>query len=146
MPVTTDITTLSTTAASNSPAGTEDRTTTDDYLRQIHAFIATLYADKAALTIPSVTTTGLTAGTTHKGKCLSTSGDITVPNSTFVAGDVFSVYNNSASAVSIIQGSGVTLRLGGSTTTGSRTLAARGMATVWFNGASEAIVSGAGVS
>jgi hypothetical protein len=44
VPVTTDITALSTTAASNSPPDTEQRTTADDYIRQIHAFIASLYA------------------------------------------------------------------------------------------------------
>lgn len=161
MPVSTDITSLSTTAASNSPADTEQRTTADDYFRQIHAFIATLYADKANIAGPTFTgtvtlpggeagyrkivrvaSTGETLATTMVGKCVATTGDMTVPNSTFAAGDAVSIYCNSSSAVSIIQGSGVTLRSAGTATTGTATLAAYGMATVWFNTASEAIVSG----
>lgn len=49
MPVPTVITDLSTTIATNSPAGSEDRTTADDYLRALSAFIAQLEANKAAL-------------------------------------------------------------------------------------------------
>ena len=41
---------------------------------------------------------------------------------------------------------GLTLRLAGTATTGNRTLAARGLATIWFNSASEAVASGPGVS
>ncbi|MBA2412574.1 MAG: hypothetical protein H0V63_07075 [Burkholderiaceae bacterium] len=40
MPVPTLITELSTTAASNSPAGTENASTMDDYMRTLSAFIA----------------------------------------------------------------------------------------------------------
>jgi hypothetical protein len=69
-----------------------------------------------------------------------------VPSATFGAGDAVSIYNDSASAITITQGSGLTLRQGGTTNTGNRTLAPRGMATVWFNSASEAIITGAGVS
>ena len=50
------------------------------------------------------------------------------------------------SAITLTQGSGLTLRLAGGATTGNRTLAARGFATIWFNSTSEAIVSGTGVS
>jgi hypothetical protein len=40
----------------------------------------------------------------------------------------------------------LTLRLAGTATTGSRTLAARGIATLWFIVPSECIISGAGVT
>lgn len=42
MPVPASITELSTTAGNNSPAGSESPTTTDDYIRALSAFIASL--------------------------------------------------------------------------------------------------------
>jgi len=94
--------------------------------------------------IPRSTTT-TTAAVGDVGKCIAVSAGITIPNSTFAAGDAVSIYNDSASAVTITAGV-TTLRLAGTTTTGNRTLAPRGMATVWFNSATEAIISGAGVT
>lgn len=95
--------------------------------------------------IPRSTTTG-TAVLADVGKCIAISAGLTIPASTFSAGDAISVYNNSASSVTLTQGSGLTLRLAGTTTTGNRTLAARGIATIWFNSATEAVISGAGVT
>jgi hypothetical protein len=94
--------------------------------------------------IPRSTTSG-TATTADVGKAIAVSAGITIPNSTFAAGDAISIYNDSASAITITAGVS-TLRLAGTTTTGNRTLAARGMATIWFNSATEAVISGAGVS
>lgn len=94
--------------------------------------------------IPRSTTSG-TAATTDVGKVIAVSAGITIPNSTFAAGDAVSIYNDSASPITITAGV-TTLRLAGTTTTGNRTLAVRGMATVWFNSATEAIISGAGVA
>lgn len=91
-------------------------------------------------------TTSSTATTGDVGKCIAVTAGITIPNATFSAGDAISIYNDSASAVTITQGASLTLRQAGTTNTGNRTLAARGMATVWFNSSSEAIISGAGVS
>lgn len=86
-----------------------------------------------------------TAALSDVGKCLNASSNVTVPNNVFFQGHAFSVYNNSAAAISIIAGV-TTLRLAGTTTTGTRTLAARGMATVWFEGPTEAVCMGAGVT
>ena len=94
--------------------------------------------------IPRSTTT-TTAVVGDVGKCIAVSAGITIPNSTFAAGDAVSIYNDSASAVTITAGV-TTLRQAGTTNTGNRTLAARGMATIWFNSATEAIISGAGIS
>lgn len=80
-----------------------------------------------------------------RGQAYATTGGLTIPSATFAAGDCVSIYNDSAAAVTITQGSGLTLRQAGTTNTGNRTLAARGMCTVWFNSGSEAIISGAGV-
>ena len=54
--------------------------------------------------------------------------------------------NNSGASQTITQGSGVTLHNSADATTGNRTLAARGMATVWFASASVAYISGAGLT
>jgi hypothetical protein len=91
-------------------------------------------------------TTGGTAALTGRGHCYASTGNVEVPANVFAAGDAFSVYNNSASSITLTQGAGLTLRQGGTTNTGSRTLAARGMATIWFNSTTEAIVTGAGLS
>ena len=71
---------------------------------------------------------------------------ITVPASVFAANDVVTVYNNSAGSLSLTQGTGLTLRLVGTATTGSRTLAQRGLATLVFISATECVVSGGGVT
>jgi hypothetical protein len=94
--------------------------------------------------IPRSTTT-TTAVVGDVGKCIAVTAGITIPNSTFAAGDAVSIYNDSGSAITITAGV-TTLRQAGTANTGNRTLAARGMATVWFNSATEAIISGAGVS
>jgi|GEM_PF-1999743 len=96
--------------------------------------------------IPKSGTVSGTLTASHVGYCLPATGGITVPNAVFAAGDAVSIYNNSASSITITQGASLTLRLAGTTTTGSRTLAPRGMATIWFNASNEAIISGAGVS
>jgi len=80
-----------------------------------------------------------------RGKTLQATATQTVPNSTFAAGDVVSVYNNSGSAITLTA-TITTMRLAGTATTGSRTLAARGLATVYFLSGTECIVSGAGVT
>lgn len=92
--------------------------------------------------VPLTVTTGQTATIAAIGGGYLTSGNITVPSATFAQGDIFTVINNSGTAISIVQGSGMTLRLVGTATTGSRTLAQRGIATVIFVSASEAIVTG----
>ncbi len=61
----------------------------------------------------------------------------------YAAGTAFTFYNNSASDVTITQGSSLTLRLGGTTTTGNRTLLKRGIASIWCNSTTEYIMSGA---
>jgi hypothetical protein len=88
--------------------------------------------------IPRTTTFSAAA----KGQRVAITAGVTIPASTYAAGDVFSFYNDSAVDVLITQGSGLTLRLDGTTTTGNRTLRARGTCSVWFNSATEAIITG----
>lgn len=93
--------------------------------------------------VPRTSGTGKTMAVSDIGKCYATTGACTIPASVFDVGDALMIYNNSATAVTLTQGSGLTLRLSGTTNTGNRTIFARGIATIWFNSATEAIVSGA---
>lgn len=82
-----------------------------------------------------------------RGKMIAISAGVTISATDgWAAGDAFSFYNDSGSAITLTQGAATTLRLAGTGSTGSRTLAARGMCTVWANSSSEFIMSGAGLT
>ena len=87
----------------------------------------------------------LVAGVAGEAVYISTGG-VTVPNSVMSAGDAVTIINNSGSDQTITQGSGVTMYNSADASTGNRTLAARGMATLWFASASVCYISGAGLS
>ncbi|WP_374649467.1 hypothetical protein [Rhizorhabdus sp.] len=84
------------------------------------------------------------------GQLLSLSaGDVILPANATVAfslGDAISIYNNASGSRTISGAAGVTLRLAGSTSTGSRTLGTRGLCTVIKIGTDEWVIAGAGVS
>jgi hypothetical protein len=81
------------------------------------------------------------------GKHISiTTGGVTVPESIFAVGDNITIFNNSSSNQTITQGSGVTLRAGGSTATGNRTLAGYGVATVLCVGPDSFVITGTGLT
>ena len=77
-----------------------------------------------------------------------TSGGVTVPDDVFSAagGDAVTIINNSGSDQTITQGSGVTMYNTADGSTGNRTLAGRGMATLLFTAVDNAYISGAGLS
>ncbi len=77
-----------------------------------------------------------------KGECLAVSAGQTLNTSDMATGRCFSLYNDSASTITLTQGSGVTLRKHGTTTTGNLTVAVRGMVTIWCNSGTEAIAMG----
>ena len=84
---------------------------------------------------------------TDNGKYISTTtGGIIVPPSIFSVGQLVSVYNNSGSNITIAGGSGVTLRLVGTATTGNRTLSNYGLATILCVASNTFVVTGGGVS
>jgi hypothetical protein len=74
-----------------------------------------------------------------------TTGGVTVPSGVFVSGDVVSIYNNSASSQTITT-TAVTCYLVGTATTGNRTLAQRGLATLLCVGTNEFVISGGGLT
>lgn len=79
--------------------------------------------------------------------CSSAADDITVQASGQPPeGSVVFVKNDTGGSIDIIQGSGMTLTLDGTATTGSRTLAAAGRAYIRFEAAGTASVGGLGVA
>ena len=75
-----------------------------------------------------------------------TTGGVTVPSGIFSAGDAITIYNNSSSSQTITQGASVTMYIAGTSTTGNRTLAGRGLCTVLCVASNEFVISGAGLS
>ena len=112
---------------------------------------ATFTATQATFSVPaqirpaaSTETTG-TLTVASANKTIQATGDITIPNAVFAAGDIILIYAG-ASSRTITEGASVTMRLGGTATTGSRTLAARGVAVLFFVSSSEVVVSGGAVT
>ena len=80
------------------------------------------------------------------GTLVTTDSAVTVDQDIFTAGDAITIYNNSASNITITQGTNVTFYLAGTATTGSRTLAQRGVATVLCVASNAFVVSGSGLT
>lgn len=122
-------------------AGRSSIPTTD-----LDAMFSELYPFKG--TMPANVQAGAySAGASDIGGLVIAGGNVTMPAGVLGAGQFVAIYANSAGAISIVQGSGLLLRLGGTSTTGTRTLAGRGVAYVLYVNANEAIVfGGAGVS
>ena len=93
-----------------------------------------------------------TLAATDAGKYVDSQGSgttITVPANTFSQGDVVTILRATSGDCTIAQGSGVTMYHsadGANTTTGNRTLAQRGMATMIFVNPNYCYISGAGLS
>lgn len=87
----------------------------------------------------------LVVGDSGKHISISTGG-VTVPASVFSAGQAVTIYNNSGSSQTLTQGTSVTLRLAGTATTGNRTLAQYGVATVLCVGSNTFVISGGGLT
>lgn len=84
---------------------------------------------------------------TDNGQCIITNSGVTVPNGVFAAGNVVTIYNNSGSTITITQGASMTMQFAGqaSSTTGNRSLALYGIATVLFLSSSSSVITGAGL-
>ena len=76
----------------------------------------------------------------------STTATVVVPNSVFSVGNVVTILNGGTGNIAINQGSGLSLRNNGDGSTGNRTLAQYGMATIYFTGASVCYISGSNMT
>ena len=99
--------------------------------------------------LPQVSkTSSYTLELTDAGKHISTTAGVVIPANgslSFPTGTAIAIYNNSASNITISITSD-TLRLAGTTTTGNRTLANYGLATVTKVASTVWVISGAGLS
>lgn len=107
-----------------------------------------LATETAATTIPQNSkTSGYTLTATDTGKHINiTTGGVTVPASVFSAGDVITIFNDSASSQQITQGASVSLISAASTNTGNRQLAGNGICTILCVGTNKFVISGVGLS
>jgi len=91
-------------------------------------------------------TTGKTLLSSDMNSTINATGTITVANGVATAGDIVIVHNATGGGISITDGTITTMRLAGTATTGTRTLAQRGVAFLFFATATEVVVGGSGVS
>ncbi len=96
--------------------------------------------------VPQSSTTSGNLAASDRGKHVPASAGVTVPASVFSIGDAVTVFNNTAGNITITQGASTTLRFAGTASTGNRTLAQRGLATILCVGSNEFVISGAGLS
>jgi hypothetical protein len=89
-------------------------------------------------------TTSYSLATTDVGKFVGvgTSGSITIPNSTFAAGDVISIFNNTTGNITITCSITTAYIAGTNTDKDTMTLATRGVATILFISGTVCVVSG----
>ena len=84
---------------------------------------------------------------TDAGKLITiTTGGVTIPANVMSLGDMVSIINHSGSDQTITQGGSFTLYNTGDAATGNRTLAGRGMCTIWFLSGTVGYISGSGLS
>ena len=93
------------------------------------------------LNVP-VSSTTTTMATSDVGKVISLSAGITIPNSTFSAGDVVSLYNNTSGSLTVTCSITTAYIAGTNTDMATVSLATRGVATVLFISATECVITG----
>ena len=80
------------------------------------------------------------------GELINTTAGVTVVQGVFSAGDAVTIYNGTTGDITITEGASVTMYLAGSSTTGNRTLAQKGVATVLCVGTDTFTILGGGLS
>lgn len=96
--------------------------------------------------MPVAATAGGASVANDVGQLIRATGGITINTGIYAQGDCFSILNVSGASITITQGAGFTLNQVNSANTGNRTLANKGWATVWFDSATVAYISGNGLS
>jgi len=93
-------------------------------------------------------TAAYTLVASDSGKHIATNSGVTIPASVFPSsgGDAITILNHGTSDITITQGSGVTMYNAADASTGNRTLAQKGVATLLFINATVCHISGAGLS
>jgi len=92
----------------------------------------------------SAKTGSYTLATTDVGEYIEvgSGGSVTIPNSTFAAGDVVSIFNNTASGITVTCTISTAYIAGTDSDKASVTLATRGVATILFISGTVCVISG----
>jgi hypothetical protein len=93
------------------------------------------------LNVP-VSSTTTTLATSDVGKVISLSAGITIPDATFSAGDVVSLYNNTSGSLTVTCTITTAYIAGTNTDVASVSLATRGVATVLFISGTVCVITG----
>ena len=80
------------------------------------------------------------------GKCVLASGNVTFNTGIFSAGDAVTIINNTNGNITITQGSGAAMYWTQDGTSASRTLATRGMASIYFTHNTTGYIGGSGLT
>jgi len=91
-------------------------------------------------------TSAYTLALTDHGTCISTSSNVIVPPSIFSAGQNVTIFNSGTTDITITQSTSVTMYQVGTSTTGNRTLALKGLATVFCVSTNTFVITGGGIS
>ena len=91
-------------------------------------------------------TSAYTLTATDHGKCINTSSNVIVPPSIFTAGQNAVIFNNGTTDITITQSTSVTMYQVGTANTGNRTLAQKGLATVYCVTTNTFVITGGGLS
>ena len=134
---------LTSTGTTTAPSWQAVTATTQAYGDATTNIATTAFVDRLRSSPASSSTTAVLA---DRGKTIVIAAGVTIPASVFAAGDCFSIYNNSAASITLTSGSGLTLWLVGTATIGNRALAQRGIATVYYVSATEAVITGGGLT
>jgi hypothetical protein len=94
----------------------------------------------------SVATSAYTLTATDHGTCVSTSSNVIVPPNVFTVGQNAVIFNNSNTDITVTQSTSVTMFQVGTANTGNRTLAQRGLATIYCVTTNTFVITGGGLS
>jgi hypothetical protein len=151
--------------ASN-PGASDPKSEGDDHLRIIKAWIKATFPNITGAVNPTQTELNFVVGATSPlgyrglpaasvttgafvaadaGKSVYATAGVTVPNATMGVGDVVTIINTTSGNITITA-TVATLNLAGTASTGNRTLAQKGIATVIFGSSTQAYISGVGLS
>jgi hypothetical protein len=131
-------TVLTSTGTTSAPTWQTLSATTQAYGDATTNIATTAFVDRLR---SSPTSTNATALVADRGRTIAATAGVTIPANVFTAGD-----NNSAASITLTSGAGLTLWLVGTATTGNRTLAQRGIATIYYVSATEAVITGGGLT
>jgi hypothetical protein len=101
--------------------------------------------DVRAAPLNTRSTSGYTTTSSDAGKTVAVSGNTIIGTSVHGVGDMVTFYNSSAASLAILS-TGLTVYLAGTATTGTRTLAQRGIATILCVSSNTFVISGAGLT